>query len=329
MRLRVILLAAALAAVLAPVHALAQSPEAEALFTDGERLLAAGKVAEACDAFAASNRIEPRAGTLINLGSCRETNKQYASAWSAFKDALARVKDPKKKQIAEAKVKALEPRLSYFTISVADEVRIDGLVILRDGKPVDTALWNRAIPVDGGRTVVTAKAPGHEEWSTTVEIKPEKDKVSIEVPTFKELAKLAPPPTPAPPAPAPPVEDEPETPSAPMSGKRKLAIGLAVVGVGAAVGGVLLGRSAKALEKDALALCPDPDVPCMDAPRANDLLESGASRALLANVAFGVAAGATVTAVVLWITGAPRESQVAVTPRASGDSVGVAVSGRF
>jgi len=48
-----------------------------------------------CEAFDASNRLEPRAGTLIALGDCREKNQQLASAWSAYKDALTRVRPGK------------------------------------------------------------------------------------------------------------------------------------------------------------------------------------------------------------------------------------------
>src|ERR1043165_7838821 len=46
-------------------RAYAQSAEAEKLFNDGNRLMATEKLAEACAAFEASNRAEPRAGTLI------------------------------------------------------------------------------------------------------------------------------------------------------------------------------------------------------------------------------------------------------------------------
>src|SRR5512138_1970480 len=96
----------------------AQNAAAEQLFADGERLMKEGKLPEACEAFAASNRIESRAGTLVNLGLCREQNGQLASAWSAFKDSLTRVRDPKKQQIATDHITAIEPRLSYLTISV-------------------------------------------------------------------------------------------------------------------------------------------------------------------------------------------------------------------
>lgn len=313
--------------------AAAQNAAAEALFTDGEKLLKEGKLAEACDAFEASNRLEPRAGTLINLGTCREQNQQLASAWSAFKDALSRVKDPKKKKIAEARVKAIEPRLSYLTISVPDESRIEGLAVLRDAQPVDPALWNRGIPIDGGRYVVSGRAPGHEEWATTIEVPAEGGKISVEVPRFKEIVKLVEPPPdqplPAMQPPSDPVTVRADDPGV-WSGKRKLALGLAGLAVAAAGGGVILGRQADQAEKDAFALCPDPEVSCTDAREANATLDRARDRALYANIAFGVGGAAAVTAVILWLTGAPEpgEARVAVTPRL-GPVSGVDLAVRF
>src|SRR3954467_12255598 len=131
----------AVALVVISGHAYAQNAAAEALFSDGERLMKEGKLVEACDAFAASNRMEPRAGTLINLGLCHEQNKQLASAWSAYKDALTRAKDPKKQQLATERAAAIEARLSYLTISVPDESRVDGLSLTRNGTVVDPVLW--------------------------------------------------------------------------------------------------------------------------------------------------------------------------------------------
>ncbi len=312
--------------------AAAQNAAAEALFSDGEKLLKEGKVAEACDAFEASNRLESRAGTLVNLGTCREQNQQLASAWSAFKDALSRVKDPKKKKIAEARIKAIEPRLSFLTISVSDESRIEGLVVNRDGAAVDQALWNRGIPVDGGSYVVSGRAPGHEEWSTTVVVPAELGKISIEVPRFKELAKLSlpAPEPPSGPSEMPPIVAPEPAPAGRWTGRRKIAVAVVAVGVGAAVGGVLLGRQAARLEDDAYARCPDPQAACPAAVEANALIERGRSRALYANIAYGVAGGAAITAAVLWLTGAPprREAQVALTPRL-GTTAGLDLTVRF
>lgn len=293
-----------------------------------------GKLAEACQAFDGSNRIEARAGTLINLGLCREQNGQLASAWSAFKDALTRVKDPKKEQLATEHANAIEPRLSYLTISVPDESRVDGLALTRNTAAVDPVLWNRAIPVDGGTYVIAGHAPGHEEWSTTVVVPNEGGKISVEVPRFKDLTKLMTPVASQPqpkPAQPPVVADEPATGESMFTTRRKIAIGVGGVGVAALAAGIVLGIQAKGFKDDAFALCPDPATPCADGNHASALTETGHTRAIYADVSFGVAAASLIGAGVLWFVGAPVDSDrgVAVTPRVGGGAAALDVTVRF
>src|SRR5947207_8162575 len=133
---------ATLASLLRTPRALAQPGDADALFARGKALLEHDKVADACEAFEASNRLDPRAGTLIWIGECRARNHQLASARAAYKDALARVKDPRKKAIATSKLAAIEDRLSYLLIIVADDHRVAGLTIARDGQPLAADAWN-------------------------------------------------------------------------------------------------------------------------------------------------------------------------------------------
>jgi serine/threonine-protein kinase len=85
---------------------------------------------------------------------------------------------------------AASPRLSFLTVSVSEESRVDGLTLTRDGKPFNPTLWNRALPVDGGDYIIAGRAPGHEEWQTTVHVAVEGAKASVEVPRFKELMSL-------------------------------------------------------------------------------------------------------------------------------------------
>lgn len=329
----------------------AQSAEAESLFTEGERLMKQEKLDQACEAFEASNRIEPRAGTLIQLGECREQNHQLASAWSAYKDALGRVKDPRKKAFAEAKVTAIEPRLSYLTVSVADDSRVEGLTLTRNGQPLDPALWNRGIPVNGGEQVIGGRAPGHEEWKTTVTVPVESGRVSVEVPRFKEIAKLVPPPSPEP-LPVPTVPTASPAPSTSTSAtmsanvgdtqdalasssrwtvRRKLAIGLAGGSATGLVVGIVLGTQARSKQDEAHQSCASTTVACDDAVRANQLISEGRSRALGANIAFGATAAVAVGAGVLWFTGASEAPahHVAVAPILEPGRSGVAVFGWF
>src|SRR6185295_9997285 len=69
-------LAIAVAITAAARRAEAQSPtvEAEAMFRQGKDLMASGKIADACAAFDLSQKLDPRATTLINQANCRERN---------------------------------------------------------------------------------------------------------------------------------------------------------------------------------------------------------------------------------------------------------------
>lgn len=320
----------------APAHA--QNAAAASLFDDGERLMKEGKLAEACQAFEGSNRLEARAGTLINLGLCREQNNQLASAWSAFKDALTRVKDPKKQQLATEHANAIEPRLSYLTISVPDDSRVDGLALTRNSNAVDPVLWNRSIPVDGGTYVIAGHAPGHEEWSTTVVVPNEGGKISVEVPRFKDLTKLMTPvatPPGTPPKleqPAPPVAvDQPEGGGSMFTTKRKIALGVGGVGLAAIGVGIVFGIQAQGDKDDAYKLCPDPATPCADGNKASALTNDGHSKALAADAAFGVGAAALIGAGVLWFLGAPTDADhgVAVAPHVGAGTAALDVTVRF
>src|SRR3954471_24366256 len=75
-------IAAALIALTAvPTGARAQSStaQAETLFRQGKDLMAKGKIAEACAAFDASQKLDPTISTLLNQAACREKNEQFAT----------------------------------------------------------------------------------------------------------------------------------------------------------------------------------------------------------------------------------------------------------
>jgi hypothetical protein len=317
-----------LTAVISATHAHAQNADAEGLFAEGDRLMTRGQFAQACDAFEASNRIEPRAGTLVRLGECRELNHQIASAWSAYKDALTRAKDPRKREIAITKAAALEPRLSYLTVSVPEESRVDGLEIRRNGQLLDRGLWNRSVPIDGGTYMIGGRAPGHEEWTATIVVPLENGKVSVDVPKFKELLKLV---EPAKPAVAHDDDDEErDTSPSPsrFTRKRKLAIGLGAAGVVGLATGVVLGLQARNKQEAADALCSDPSTPCRDAARADDQNRAAHRLALGADIAFGVGAGLAIAAGVLWFTGAP-ETHRTLAVHVTDTEAGFAIGGSF
>jgi tetratricopeptide (TPR) repeat protein len=330
-----IALCAALALAGAATHAMADSAAAEKLFRDGKAAMKEGKIAEACDAFQASENNEHNLATVMSLADCREKNGQYASAWALFLQADSQTRsDATKSQlnaVAKKRAAALETRLSYLTINVPDEARIEGLVITRDGTPVDAGAWNRAIPVDGGDHLIAGHAPGHEEWSTKISVEPENDKKAVEVPKFKELPKLVNPPPGTEPV---PLEPDMWTP------RRKIAA--YVLGGAAAAGAVAagFGFSANSLRNQALSACPPNTCNQDNAAHANELNDRARSRALVANIGLGVAGAAAVTAVVLWVTGGPDTAESAdkpepadtalhVVPIFGGDTNGFALTRSF
>jgi len=336
----VLKLAAATAVVIAgaPSPAAAQSAEAEKLFRDGKVLMKQGDIANACEAFDASQRLESDAATLLNLADCREKNGQLASAWGHFVKAESLTRhDPAKvvqNSTAHARAVALEPRLSYLTISVPDESRVDGLTVSRNGTVVDPGVWNRAVPIDGGEYEIEAKAPGHEPWTTKLTVRMEGDRESIEVPKFKELPKLMD---------VAAVDGGADRrgvstvvvretlPPDALTTRRKVAIGIAAGGLAAVIGGGVLGVRASGLQDDADQACPPEHCTPADAVRAEDLNRSARTNAMLANVAFALGGTAILGAGALWYFGAPPETEsgFAIVPHASPTYAGLDAIVRF
>jgi hypothetical protein len=193
-RAALVLAAAVSTTLLSTTAAVAQpaGAQAEVLFRQGRKLLAAGKIAEACDAFEQSEKLEAAVTTLLNLAGCRERNGQLATAWGLFLDVERQTrgvaKDAALHDVAQGRASKLEPRVSKLTIAVAPGSRLDGLEIARGGEPLDSALWNNALPVDGGAFTISAHAPGAAPWSTTVTVKPEGDSKTVDVPRLVSLS---------------------------------------------------------------------------------------------------------------------------------------------
>src|SRR4051794_22399233 len=61
-----------------------QTAAADAAFQEGTRLMAEGKIKEACPKLAASHHLDPSYGAVYNLGRCYEALGKTASAWAAF-----------------------------------------------------------------------------------------------------------------------------------------------------------------------------------------------------------------------------------------------------
>src|SRR5262245_59132112 len=101
---------------LAATHpALAQSRDAataEALFRQGRAAMESKNFQEACPKFAESQKLDPAAGTLMNLATCEEKLGKLASAWQHWKEALdALPQKDDRVTFAKGRVDELEKKL--------------------------------------------------------------------------------------------------------------------------------------------------------------------------------------------------------------------------
>ncbi len=317
---------AALAFVPEAAAQVSEKAMAEALFQEGRSLLEQGKTAEACSRFESSQRLEAKLGTLLNVALCHEQLGKTASSWAEFIEAAelaARSGEPKREAFAREHARALESKLSRLTITRTGATPAAAISI--DGRPLDPALMGRALPLDPGKHVIEARAPGKQRWSQEVEIAPGSARAEVRVPDLVDEAVASP--APAPPAPAPmaplPVAAPPGITPDPQRGDPSPLVwaGFGVAAAGVAVGAVT-GLMAASKASDLTARCPN-DV-C--SPADSDALSSANTMANVANVSFAVAAaGAVVGTVALVVLRSPRDRAAVVTvgPRGAGGSVRV------
>lgn len=261
---------------------------ADALFGEAKKLMDRKLYEQACPKFEESYRLDPLAGTLLNLAVCHARQGKTATAWAEFQEAreLARVGGRADRvRLADREIKKLEPRLSRLTIDVPAAARVDGLVVERDGGRVGQAAWGTAVPVDPGLVRVVMRAPGHQERSVEVEVaEAEQKSVSLEA---LDALPAAPPEVVREPESAPPVAADSS------SGQRTLGYvlgGVGVVGVGV---GTYFGLRAISKEKQSDERCTDGGCD----QRGLDLSSEASTAATISNVGFaigavGVAAGA-------------------------------------
>lgn len=190
--------------------------QAQSLFDEGLKLTTAGRIGEACDAFEASQKLDPNVVTLLQLAACRERNHQLATAWGVFLDAYRMARDAgndRFAKVASGHAHRLEPRLSRLMIRVAPDHQVPGLRVRRGKELVNPVSWNHSLPIDGGTYTIVAQAPGRQSWSTTQTIQDEGDNQTIEIPALVAATNTASPVASAGDAPSPgPIAAGPGTP---------------------------------------------------------------------------------------------------------------------
>lgn len=290
---------------------------ADVAFFRGRALMEQGDRAAACAAFRESEALRPAAGTELNLAACLEADGHLVDAAAMLEQARAR---------AQGRAEA-----SRFAKAVRDlaalRERIPVIVVARpSGRRVVVRVDSVAV---GDVDAPIALDPGAHRVEVTWDDGPARD----EVVTLREGQRvtLTPPPVTAPARATEPAVVAPTPAPAPRSPPpHRSRLPLIVGGAGALLvgAGAYAFVTARGLDADARARCPEPAA-CPDTAtrdRADDLNRRAVRDARVA-VGLWVGAGVAVSAATyLWLRGRPDRAAPTIAIGAGGAAVGYAGS---
>jgi serine/threonine-protein kinase len=296
----------------------ANKAAAQELFDQGRKLMEQGDFATACPKLESSQKLDPGAGTLMNLAACYEKNGQSASAWVTYTDAAtaSAERHPDWAEKARGKAAALAPTLSKLTIVVPHPVT--GLVVKRDGAVVAAGAYGVPIPVDPGAHVVEATAPGRLGSKQTVQVGSNAAQETVNVPELES-------------SPTGPVGGAPAEPGSSGTAQRILGATFAGVGVVGLAFGSIFGVKALSWKSDvAVAHCNAEFTACDATGKAE--IDRAHSDATVSTVLFVVGTVALVGGAVVFFAAphaAEAKPQVSVSVGHRGSPLGLTLGGTF
>jgi hypothetical protein len=148
-----------------PASAQSNAAIAEQLFLDGQKLMDAGRFADACPKFADSQRLDPAIGTLMHLAACHEKVGKVATAWSEFTDVVAQAQKAgqhDREKYARDHAAALDGKLQKVIIELSHPP--EGATIHLDEAVLPLGVLGTEIPLDPGDHVLEITAPRTKPW---------------------------------------------------------------------------------------------------------------------------------------------------------------------
>jgi hypothetical protein len=260
------------------------------LFFTARGLMEGGRVAQACQKFQESYRLDPAAGTLLNMAVCHEKEGKIASAWGEFRQAIAEAKRANRQErveLATEAVKRIEPDLPFVTITVAKDARVPGLEIQRNGVPLQEGAWDTELPIDPGTNEITAIAPDYKQEKKTLTIE-KRQHMTVTIDPLELAPVVRPPP-------------------AFWTDKRIIGTILMVVGVGSAVTGAVFGVQTLNAKSDSDSQCNPPiDGQLRCTQQGVNSMSTAQTDAVLTDVFLGAGVAALAVGGILFATGGAR-----------------------
>jgi len=279
----------------------APKKDADALFAEGQALIAAQRIDEACDRFAQSLALDPALGTRLNLADCRERQSRFAAAYELYVEVIEEAtRTAKQSQLLHAKERLDEmtPKVVRITLDIA-EPSLAGLAIKLGDHQLSSSKWMRAIAHDPGSVALTASAPGRKPFEVSREAKAG-DQITLVVPALVN-ADVA----------------TPEVTAVRAASKPTVPAVWVIAGSGAVVvSSMLLGLHAKSVYNEGNAI---------PGAEGDEKIHSAVFRANIATVLF-IAGGIGVgVGTYLYL----RERRTRVVPFTDGRGAGLALSGNW
>lgn len=258
-----------------------QKAQARELYTTGQQLFRQGNYAEAERSFEDAYRIVPNAVVLLSIAECQARSEQYQRAIETLETYLREKPDAKDSAEVRGQIAALSAKPA--SLSVSSDVPGAEIWVDETGSGHVTPA---ELTLSAGHHVVALLHDGYQRAEQSVQLSPgERESLSL------TLVAEAPPPAAPAPAPEPVAED--------TRGPRHTGPAFwAATGVGAAalVTGITLGALALKKEKD-----------FNDNPTTKTA-DQGERMALFADIGYGIAGAAAVTALVLYLTSGKQKT---------------------
>jgi len=239
---------------------------------------------------------------------CYEKEGRTASAWAKYSEALALARRDgrsDREQKSRDAMNALEPQLTYLTVSLEPEAQaLAEMKFVLDGTPIPL-LVDAKVPVDPGEHEITVRAKDCEPWTHQVSATDKGSTVIVTVPGLKPLPKepatpvLTAAPNPAHTEPVPVINQPPEL-EPKSNASRTVAYVLGGAGIAALGVGGYFAWHAKSLDKKADDRCPSNN--CSDQQAVN-WSQDATSNAKVATWVVGAGAAALATAGAILIFG--------------------------
>ena len=324
-------------AVLLAAPAIAAAESADAEYKRGQTALRAGRIVEACDAFASSHKLDPKIETELSLADCLEQDGKLVAAsrlYRAAADKDGNEARAKKSAAKAAKLEAKAPRLRFLI-----NPKPEGIAIKVDGEPIE---GTSELRVDIGPHEVIATAPGFEGRASPkvdgarpiidviIRMEPKEEDAPAPPAASPESPKKAAPMEATEAAPESMAAQERPLPDGPpaKSNRKRNGIILSAAGAGLAIGaGVMLGIASSKFNTES-ELCPN--ARCAnetDLARANALLDNGTA---YRNAGIGVGVGGVaLLAIGGYLLLTPSESQTRVSVQTGSGTTAITFGGSF